>query len=234
MSLLPIPSYISAVLSGSRNSRRAHELRETLWLHFESFLAGKGYRIALDGDNMRAPELRVAANPFSPRTGEAFAAATAGRSGVRWSGPRTHPFLMGAYDRYQRFVVIKIVSSNGPELSTIQRLSAPGARQDTNNHTIPVLDYLRAGEWTFIIMPAWELTIRDCIPMSSASEFLTVAIQCIQGLAYMHRQGIAHLDIYPSNILANHVTHRSREPFLRSFDFRLAYIDFEFSPTCLR
>ena len=45
----------------------------------------------------------------------------------------------------------------------------------------------------------------------------------------MHKQGIAHLDIYPSNILTNHVTLRPRGPFLRSYDFRLAYIDFEFS-----
>jgi serine/threonine protein kinase len=45
----------------------------------------------------------------------------------------------------------------------------------------------------------------------------------------MHRQRIAHLDIYPSNILANHVTNRPRAPFLRSFDLRLAFIDFEFS-----
>lgn len=45
----------------------------------------------------------------------------------------------------------------------------------------------------------------------------------------MHRQQVAHLDIYASNILANHVTNRPRVPFLRSFDLRLAFIDFEFS-----
>lgn len=45
----------------------------------------------------------------------------------------------------------------------------------------------------------------------------------------MHKQRIAHLDIHSSNILANHVTNKPRTPFLRSFDFRLAYIDFEFS-----
>lgn len=41
---------------------------------------------------MRAPgeNLRVAKNPFAPSVGvgEAFAYATAGRSGVRWGGPR--------------------------------------------------------------------------------------------------------------------------------------------------
>jgi len=86
--------------------------------------------------------------------------------------------------------------------------------------------------------------------MSTAADFLTVAIQCLQvriyqffllvcrltpwnlglqGLAYMHRQRIAHLDVYPSNILANHVVHHPATPFFRAFDFRLAYIDFGFS-----
>lgn len=45
----------------------------------------------------------------------------------------------------------------------------------------------------------------------------------------MHRQRIAHLDIYALNILINHVVNRPIQPFLHRFDFRLAFIDFEFS-----
>ncbi|KAF8510905.1 kinase-like domain-containing protein [Gautieria morchelliformis] len=229
MAAPPLPSHLNAVLTGRRNSRRAYELREPLWEHFQPFLAGRGYRLSLDGDNLISPNMRVASDPFSPRVNEAFSAATAGRVGVKWGGPRVHPFLMGAYDRQQRFVVLKIVSSSGGELSIIQRLASPAARRDATNHTIPVLEYIRAGDWCFIVMPSWELTLLNCIPIATVADLSTIAAQCFQGLAYMHKQRIAHLDIYPPNILANHVTHRPRGPFLRSFDFRLAYIDFEFS-----
>lgn len=86
--LPPLPAHLSAVLTGDRNSRHAYELREPLWLHFQSFLAGRGYCIAWDGDNLSSTSMCVAADPFSPRTNEAFAAATAGRVGVKWGGPR--------------------------------------------------------------------------------------------------------------------------------------------------
>lgn len=83
-----LPFHISAILQGDKHSRRVRESRDVLWHYFQPFLASKGYQLAWDGDNLRETELRVAANPFSPRTHEAFAAATAGRNGVRWGGPR--------------------------------------------------------------------------------------------------------------------------------------------------
>ena len=84
----PLPPHLTAVLKGKRDSRRAHELKETLWQHFQPFLAGRGYQIAWNGDNQNTPNMRVAANPFSPRPNELFTAATAGRVGVKWGGPR--------------------------------------------------------------------------------------------------------------------------------------------------
>lgn len=87
---------------------------------------------------------------------------------------------MGAYDRYHRFVVLKLVSSSSGELSIIQKLASPMARCDSNNHTIPVLEYINAGDWTFLIMPSWELTLLDCIPVSTAADFASIAAQCFE------------------------------------------------------
>jgi hypothetical protein len=87
---------------------------------------------------------------------------------------------MGAYDRYRRFVVLKIVSSTGGEFSILQRLASPSARHDLANHTIPVLECVNAGEWVFVVMPSWELTLVDCVPISTMSDFTMVAIQCCQ------------------------------------------------------
>ncbi|KAF8510184.1 kinase-like domain-containing protein [Hysterangium stoloniferum] len=225
----PLPPHLAALLQEDRRSRQAHEQHGSLWEHLQPFLASRGYQLAWNGDTQRSPDLKSAANPFSPRVHEAFAAATAGRNGVRWGGPRAHPFLMGGYDRYQRFVVLKIALSNSNEVAIIQRLSGHNARQDVNNHTIPVLDILPAGECTIIVMPAWELTLRQCVPVARIKDFISIAIQCFQGLEYMHKQRVAHLDIYPSNILVNHIANRPKTPFLHAFNYRLAYIDFEFS-----
>jgi serine/threonine protein kinase len=154
---------------------------------------------------------------------------------------------MAAYDQYGRLVVLKVVPSNSNELAMIHLLSGHIVQQ-LNNHTIPILDILHAGECTIIVMPAWELTLRQCIPVTRVKDFILIAIQCLQvnhchitpaqdtdgytwifqGLEYMHKQRIAHLDIYPSNILVNHIANRSKT-FLHGFDYQLAYIDFEFS-----
>jgi len=48
----------------------------------------------------------------------------------------------------------------------------------------------------------------------------------------MHGQlRLAHLDIFSSNILVNHIAHRPTrgQPFLHTFDFRMAFIDYEFA-----
>ncbi|GJJ14774.1 hypothetical protein Clacol_009042 [Clathrus columnatus] len=151
MAFPSIPSHIISILQGSKHSRRARESRDILWHHFQPFLASKGYQIAWDGDNLGRTDLRTATNPFSPKSHEAFAAATAGRNGVRWGGPRA--------------------------------------------------------------------TVSLTVENSGSS----------QGLAFMHKQRVAHLDIYPLNILVNHVVNRPNQAFLQDFDFRLAFIDFEFS-----
>lgn len=87
---------------------------------------------------------------------------------------------MGAYDRCRRLVVLKIVSTGGAELGNLQRLASPTARQDATNHTIPVIDCVNAGEWSFVVMPSWELTLVDCIPVATAGEFAMIAAQCFQ------------------------------------------------------
>ena len=154
---------------------------------------------------------------------------------------------MGAYDRRGRLVVLKIVAAGGREVAMLRRLGAgAGAgRGSGGNHTIPVLEYVGAGEWVFVAMPAWELTLRECGPVGAAGDYAAIAGQCFevcdldiaartdadwhrsQGLAYMHGQRVAHLDIYAGNVLANHVAHRPAGPFLRAFDLRVAFIDFE-------
>lgn len=90
--------------------------------------------------------------------------------------------LMGAYDRYQRFVVIKLIPSNkNDELAILCTLSEPTSRTDVKNHTIPVLEMIFAGDCgSFVVMPSWELTIAQCVPVLVTSEFIQIGIQCFQ------------------------------------------------------
>ena len=69
------------------------------------------------------------------------------------------------------------------------------------NHTIPLLRALKVNTWTFVLLPeATPLDDRFKYRMihDNAVDF---SRQLIEGVAFLHSQGIAHLDIKPQNIV---------------------------------
>ena len=69
------------------------------------------------------------------------------------------------------------------------------------NHTIPLLGTLKVNKWMFILLPeATPLDDRFKYGMirDNAVDF---SRQLIEGVASLHSQGIAHLDIKPQNIV---------------------------------
>ena len=61
-----------------------------------------------------------------------------------------------ALDRLYRNVYMKVVPRSSTELSIVQFLSTDPLRADPRNHTIPVVEFLMAGEWVFIIQASWS------------------------------------------------------------------------------
>jgi serine/threonine protein kinase len=69
------------------------------------------------------------------------------------------------------------------------------------NHTIPLLGVLELNTWTFVLLPeATPLDDRFAHGMIH-DNVVDFSQQLIEGVAFLHSQGIAHLDIKPQNIV---------------------------------
>ena len=80
-------------------------------------------------------------------------------------------------------------------LQDLQRIDSP------INHTIPLLGMLKSNSWTFILLPeATPLDDRFAVGMIH-DNVKNFSQQLIEGVAFLHSQGIAHLDIKPQNIV---------------------------------
>ncbi|KAN0106917.1 hypothetical protein V8E52_010661 [Russula decolorans] len=94
-------------------------------------------------------------------------------------------------------VVVKLLHDSH-ELQILQDLH----RIDSPiNHTIPLLGTLKSNTWTFVLLP--EATPLDEIFAFGMIHYNVVDFsqQLIEGVAFLHSQGIAHLDIKPQNIV---------------------------------
>jgi serine/threonine protein kinase len=111
-------------------------------------------------------------------------------------------------------VVVKLLHPGSNELRILQRLHSI---KSTDNHTIPLLGTLKLKMGTFIFLPeATPLDLGFAIGMFR-SKVVDFCRQLIEGVAFLHRHGIAHLDIKPPNIvvLTNHLPN---ELFIIDFD----------------
>ena len=107
---------------------------------------------------------------------------------------------------------MKAVPRSSTELSIVQYLSTDPLRADPRNHTIPVVEFLMAGEWVFIIQASWS-PHWDTPPFDKLQTRLEMARQLLEvvfffltdlilanltsilspkGLAFMHENGIGH------------------------------------------
>jgi serine/threonine protein kinase len=111
-------------------------------------------------------------------------------------------------------VIVKHLRSRCDELSILQHLSSI---KSSENHTIPLLKSFSLDVGTFIVVPEYnplELGLRFG---DLGGKTVNLSNQLIEGVAFIHRNGVAHLDIKPRNIL------------VRSQDDRLYIIDFDIS-----
>ncbi|KAH9946038.1 kinase-like domain-containing protein [Epithele typhae] len=100
-------------------------------------------------------------------------------------------------------VVIKAVHIRSRELDVIRYLSSPAVRNHPMNHCIPVLALVDVPQdkLAFIVMEEWcpQLTTTPC----NLGRFFHALRQCIEHIAFMHSQRIAHLDISIRNVLTD-------------------------------
>ena len=95
--------------------------------------------------------------------------------------------------------VVKLLHPDSDELQILQDLHSKKSR---DNHTIPLIEALELNGATFIVLPtAYPLDLELKLGKLSSSTILDLSRQLIEGVGFMHRHGIAHLDINPGNIV---------------------------------
>ncbi|KAF8447933.1 kinase-like domain-containing protein [Boletus edulis BED1] len=114
-------------------------------------------------------------------------------------------------------LMIKAVNRLSREVQNVRHMSSPPLRHHPMNHSIPILDIIDvpAGGICFIVMEEWSSHLFPEIP-SKLRDFLSAIHQCIEHIAFMHRNHIVHLDISLHN-------------FLTDYRGRCACIDYELS-----
>ncbi|KAF8527608.1 kinase-like domain-containing protein [Hysterangium stoloniferum] len=216
------------------------------WNHFAPLLNSRGYTLRFVGDDARSPQVDTVdghGDPFSPSLNGPFVYHIP--SGLDFFlnstpyGPwqSSRPRIVFAYDRLFRIVVIKAIPpSKSSELEILSFLNSPKLRALPGNHTIPLIESINSAEgWPLIVMPGWMLSVENVGRVWQVDDYFAIIIQSLEGLNFMHENGIAHRDISPINMVINHdLTKKERlqpipYPFLSTWDFRLAFIDFEFS-----
>ncbi|KAJ3015694.1 hypothetical protein NUW54_g170 [Trametes sanguinea] len=101
-----------------------------------------------------------------------------------------------------KLVLIKRIRRSSREIDIATYLSSAEMRKDPRNHSVPVLDVLNDpidDTVAFLIMPF--LRYIDDPPFESLENVLDCCEQLLEGLAFMHVQGVAHRDCAYKNIM---------------------------------
>ncbi|KAH9180281.1 hypothetical protein EDB89DRAFT_2061996 [Lactarius sanguifluus] len=122
-------------------------------------------------------------------------------------------------------VTLKLLDGSTEELQILQRLLAFPSEA---NHAIELLDIIElntelSSHCHIIVMP-WQMTLTQCLeekhfPLRRES----LRVQFLEGIAFLHEHGVAHLDLKPGNILV-HGSSGSLLPRLSIINFGLLVI----------
>ncbi|KAF8964255.1 hypothetical protein BDZ97DRAFT_1758087 [Flammula alnicola] len=164
------------------------------WEAFAIFLERRGVFLFGTDAYRNAPlaPFNPPASPFSATRDEDFIYRGSPSQGRRKSYWHAHPFCRYAVDDLGRDLYVKAVPKASDEWRILEFLTSPELR-DPANHTIPIVSVLHHpdGETVFLIQAKWgsEWLWPD---LESMNERYMVAHQLLEGLAFMHRNGIGH------------------------------------------
>ena len=97
-------------------------------------------------------------------------------------------------------VVVKLLRPGSDELLILQDLHLI---KSPDNHTIPLLRTFDLNMGTFIfLLEGTPLDHGFDFRMFPSSEIENFSSQLVEGVTFLHRHGIAHLDIKPQNVVA--------------------------------
>ncbi|KAI0724169.1 kinase-like domain-containing protein [Fomitopsis betulina] len=101
-----------------------------------------------------------------------------------------------------KLVITKCVPTDGLELQIAMFVGTPPLSDDPTNHCVPVLDSFEDAtnpSASYIVMPL--LRYFDDPSFESIEDVLEFGEQLLEGLAFMHKNGVAHRDCASANIM---------------------------------
>jgi serine/threonine protein kinase len=117
-----------------------------------------------------------------------------------------------------RVVLKAIVDSN--ERRLLHYLSGI---KEPYNHTIPLLDAIDLSiEKTIIVLP-WKSPLPEVLRYGDCpDDVVSLCLQFIEGVAFLHRHNVAHCDLKPDNVVVDTKSESQLSPQLFIIDFELA------------
>jgi serine/threonine protein kinase len=101
-------------------------------------------------------------------------------------------------------VVVKLIHAHSNELSLLQYL---GSITSVGNHTIPLLATFNLSVGTFMVIPEATPLGLGCKLGYFQGEVAHLSRQLVDGVAFLHENGVAHLDIKPGNMVVTLQSH---------------------------
>lgn len=96
--------------------------------------------------------------------------------------------------------ILKYIPSNNSEEDILRYLSGLDSDENLENHTVQPIWFWRVSAGTLVLMPLCGVKLGDML-LGPRHDLLSLCRQLIEGVAFMHEHGVAHLDLKPENVL---------------------------------
>ncbi|TDL15597.1 hypothetical protein BD410DRAFT_902496 [Rickenella mellea] len=142
-----------------------------------------------------------------PRYQNRWAPSWFGKPDVKWtrcedSRSLVHPGVLDVTRRDGTDVMLKKVATDSTELAIAQFLTKPERMLDPRNHCVPILDHFADDDDPFVHFIAMPVLRKfNNPPFYNVDEVLNFIEQTLEGISFMHENGVAHRDCYYLNIM---------------------------------
>ncbi|TDL17202.1 hypothetical protein BD410DRAFT_730347 [Rickenella mellea] len=141
-----------------------------------------------------------------PRYQDRWVPSWFGKPDVKWTRCEDSRSLhLGVLDVTRRDgtdVMLKKVATDSTELAIAQFLTKPERMLDPRNHCVPILDHFADDDDPFVHFIAMPVLRKfNSPPFYNVNEVLDFIEQTLEGISFMHENGVAHRDCYYLNIM---------------------------------
>ncbi|KAI9069190.1 hypothetical protein FKP32DRAFT_1617567 [Trametes sanguinea] len=187
---------------------------EAIWRPLFPFFEKHGYALWKDEDGFALyPDVKEERDVIQYASGFACVIPDRGINEVTggvedlFSFRYINPLCRPARTRGKQDVFVRVLSmgDRGQNYVDILKAIAMGPfALYSNNHVVPVFDFLQFEDITFGVFPKIGFQMRDAYdgwPKNSVGDVLDMILQCLEALSFIHRMMIAHMDAFKDNFL---------------------------------